>query len=64
MKTDGTDENTFVNEFTVPQRFELSEKELILADKLYDERDIKLGNLHSSIRTYKTSIAYLETIEP
>ena len=54
----------FTIEFSLEQLLELSKNELVLGDKLFDERDIRLENLHRSIRAYKSSIAYLETIEP
>jgi hypothetical protein len=36
----------------------------LLAKKLYDEREIKYGNLASAIRSYREAEWYLETVEP
>ena len=51
-------------EFPREKLLELATENIILARKLYDERAIRLDNLYNATRTYKSAIAYLDTIEP
>ena len=51
-------------EFSREKLLELSNESLLVARKLYDEREIRRENLYNAIRTYKSCLAYLETLEP
>jgi hypothetical protein len=51
-------------EFSREKLIELANESLIVAQKLYDEREIRLDNLFNSIRSFKSCIAYLDTLEP
>lgn len=51
-------------EFSREKLLELANENLLVARKLYDEREIRRENLYTSIRTYKSCLAYLETLEP
>ncbi len=51
-------------EYSSDKLMDLAYEQLVVARKNSDARDIKLGNLHAAIQAYKSSIAYLETIEP
>lgn len=51
-------------EFSREKLIELANESIIVAQKLYDERDIRLDNLFNAIRNFKSCIAYLYTLEP
>ena len=51
-------------EFSREKLLELANESLLVARKLYDEREIRRENLYTTIRTYKSCLAYLETLEP
>ncbi len=51
-------------EYSSDKLMDLAYEQLIVARKNSDARDIRLDNLHAAIQAYKSSIAYLETIEP
>lgn len=43
---------------------DLAQQAMVVAQKRYDERDVKFGNLHESLRNYRDAMFYLETINP
>ncbi len=51
-------------EFSREKLLELARESQLLAQKFYDEREIKSDNLFNAIRSFKSCIAYLETLEP
>lgn len=51
-------------EFSREKLLELARESQLLAQKLYDEREIKSDNLFNAIRSFKSCISYLETLEP
>ncbi len=51
-------------EFSREKLLELARESQLVAQKLYDEREITRDNLFKAIRSFKSSIAYLETLEP
>ena len=51
-------------EFSREKLLELANESLLVARKLYDEREIRRENLYTAIWTYKSCLAYLETLEP
>lgn len=51
-------------EFPREKLLELATENIILARRYYDERAIRLDNLYNATRTYKSALAYLDTIEP
>ena len=51
-------------EFPREKLLELATENIILARRYYDERAIRLDNLFNATRTYKSALAYLDTIEP
>ena len=51
-------------EFSREKLIELANESIVVAQKLYDEREIRLDNLFNSIRSFKSCIAYLYTLEP
>ncbi len=51
-------------QFSVEKLTELARNALAVARKKFDERDVKFGNLHESIRNYKEAVFYLDTINP
>ncbi len=51
-------------EFSSEKLLELAKESQLIAQKLYDEREITRDNLFKAIRSFKSCIAYLETLEP
>jgi len=51
-------------QFSPEKLVEMAEEAFLLAKKLYDEREIKYGNLAAAIRSHTESEWYLETVEP
>ncbi|MGI5868040.1 MAG: FHA domain-containing protein [Kiritimatiellia bacterium] len=51
-------------EFPSERLLELATENIARARRHYDERAIRLDNLYHATRTYRSALAYLETIEP
>ncbi|HRR33415.1 MAG TPA: FHA domain-containing protein [Kiritimatiellia bacterium] len=51
-------------QFSSDKLTELARNALSVARKKFDERDVKFGNLHESIRHYHEAVFYLDTVNP
>ena len=51
-------------QFSADKLTELARDALSVARKKFDERDVKFGNLHESIRSYQEAVFYLDTVNP
>ena len=51
-------------QFSTEKLTELARNALSMARKKFDERDVKFGNLHESIRSYQEAVFYLDTVNP
>ena len=51
-------------EFSAEKLIEMANTASLLGKKLYDERDVKYGNMALSLKSFKESEWYLETVEP
>ena len=51
-------------QFPPEKLVEMANNSYLIGKKLYDEREIKYGNLSDAIKCYKEAQIYLETIEP
>ena len=51
-------------QFSVEKLTELARDALTVARKKFDEREVKFGNLHESIRNYQEAVFYLDTVNP
>lgn len=51
-------------EFSREKLLELARESQLVAQRLYDEREITRDNLFNAIRSFKSCISYLETLEP
>ena len=51
-------------QFSADKLTELARKSLSVAQKKFDERDVKYGNVFESIRAYQEAVFYLDTVNP
>ncbi len=51
-------------EFSTEKLIDMANTATLLGKKLYDERDVKYGNLDAALKSFKEAKWYLETVEP
>lgn len=51
-------------EFSAEKLLDMANTSYLLGKKLYDERDVKYGNVATALKSFKEAEWYLETVEP
>lgn len=51
-------------EFSTEKLIDMADTANLLGKKLYDERDVKYGNIAAALKSFKEAKWYLETVEP